>query len=248
MGDTHSNMKDIYLGIVCPMANEKKTAVEFINSVLGQCQGFKQVTFFVIFDLACKDGTADMLRELAKQESRLKVVWSPENKCVVDAYIRGYKESCNSGCDWILEIDGGFSHNPADMPELFNKMSQNYDCVFGSRFCKGGTMMDAPLKRRIISRGGTMLVNLLLGTKLKDMTSGFELFTKSTLEAVLKNGIISRGHFFQTEIKVFCHRFHIAEVPIHYRSPSKSVNTGVLKDAFGNLFRLFKLRLSGNIK
>lgn len=246
MVESKYNMEDIYLGIVCPMANEKETAVDFVNSVLEQCRGFKQVTFFVIFDFACKDGSVDLLRDLAKKESRLNVVWSPENKCGVDAYIRGYKEAINAGCDWILEIDGGFSHDPKDMPALFNKMSQNYDCVFGSRFCKGGTIIDAPLKRRIISGWGTFLVNLLLGTKLKDMTSGFELFTKSALEAVLENGIQSRGHFFQTEIKVFCHKFRIAEVPIHYRSPSKSINNKILKDAFKNLFRLFKLRLSGN--
>ena len=246
MGESHLNMKDIYLGIVCPMANEKETAVDFVNSVLEQCLEFKQVTFFVIFDFACKDGTVDLLRTLAEKESRLQVVWSPEDKCAVDAYIRGYKEAINADCDWILEIDGGFSHDPKDMPSLFNKMSQNYDCVFGSRFCKGGTIIDAPLQRRIISGWGTFLINLMLGTKLKDMTSGFELFTKSALEAVLENGIQSRGHFFQTEIKVFCHKFRIAEVPIHYRSPSKSINNRILKDAFKNLFRLFKLRLSGN--
>lgn len=108
-------------------------------------------------------------------------------------------------------------------------------------------MLEAPLTRRILSRGGSLLVNILLGTKLKDMTSGFELFTNSALKAVLNNGIKSRGHFFQTEIKVYCHKFHIAEVPIHYRAPSASVNLVVLKDAFKNLFRLFKLRLSGNI-
>ena len=247
MEESPNKMSDIHLGIVCPMANEKDTAVEFVNAVLEQCREFKQVSFFVIFDFACKDGTVDLLRELSKEKPELKVVWSPEDKCAVDAYVRGYREAINARCDWILEIDGGFSHNPKDMPTLFNKMIQNYDCVFGSRFCKGGTIVDAPLQRQIVSGWGTFLINLMLGTKLKDMTSGFELFTKSALEAVLKNGIQSKGDFFQTEIKVFCHRFRIAEVPIHYRSPSKSLNNKILKDAFKNLFRLFKLRLSGNM-
>ena len=244
MGESKNKKGDIHLGIVCPMANEKETAVEFVNAVLEKCQGFKQVTFFVIFDHACKDGTVDLLRELAKKESRLNVVWSPENKCAVDACVRGYREAVSADCDWILEIDAGFSHDPADIPQFFDKMLEGYECVFGSRFCEGGAMLESPLKRRIISGGGTFLVNILLGTKLKDMTSGFEMFSKSAMEAILENGIQSKGHFFQTEIKVFCHRFRITEVPIQYRSPSNSMNGRILKDAFSNLFRLFKQRLS----
>lgn len=247
MEKVNLKMSDIHLGIVCPMANERETSVQFINMVLEQCKGFKEVTFFVVLDLACKDGTIDLLKDFARNQTQLKIIWSPENKCVVDAYVRGYKESCSAGCDWILEIDAGFSHDPLEIPRLFDKMLQGYDCVFGSRFCKGGTMLEAPLRRRILSRGGSLLVNILLGTKLKDMTSGFELFTNSALKSVLNHGIESRGHFFQTEIKAYCHKFHIAEVPIHYRAPSASVNIAILKDALKNLFRLFKCRLLGNM-
>ena len=83
-------------------------------------------------------------------------------------------------------------------------------------------MLEAPLKQRILSRCGSLLVNLLLRAKLKDMTSGFELFTNSALKAVLNNGIESRGHFFQTEIKACCHKSRIAEVPIYYLINSNS--------------------------
>lgn len=237
----------IYLGIVCPMANESQTAIKFINLALEQCKGFKEVTFFAVLDNASKDGTLDLLKDFAKTTPQLKIIWSPENKYVADAYIAGYRESCNAGCDWILEIDAGFSHDPFEIPGLLDKMSQGYDCVFGSRFCKGGAMLKSPLTRRIISRGGTWLVNLMLGTRLKDMTSGFELFTNAVLTSVLKKGIESKGHFFQTEIKVYCRRLRIVEVPIHYSSPSTSVNLAILWDAFKNLFRLFRLHLSGNI-
>jgi len=246
MGESRYQKDDIHLGIVCPMANEKETAVKFVNAVLDQCQGFKQVSFFTVFDNVCKDGAVDLLREFSKKEPRLKVVWSPENKCLVDAYIRGYQEAVNANCDWILEIDAGFSHNPSEIPQFFDKMLEGYDCVFGSRFCEGGQMSESRLTRKFISGGGTFLVNLLLGTKLKDMTSGFEMFTKSAMQGILENGIQSKGHFFQTEIKVFCRKFRVVEVPIHYRSPSKGVNSKILMDAFSNLFRLFKQRLAGS--
>ena len=239
----------VKLGIVCPMANERDTAVRFVEEVLENCApfGFESVTFYAVLDRVSKDGTLELLRDLEKRREGLRVVWSPENRSVVDAYMRGYREALGAGCDWVLEIDAGYSHQPSDVPRLFEKMLEGYDCVFGSRFCPGGRITDSSFKRRVISRGGTLLANLLLGTKLYDMTSGFELFTRPALQYVLERGVQSRGHFFQTEIKAHCHAFRVAEVPIHYRAASASVNNTVLKDAFRNLWRLFRARLSGEL-
>jgi dolichol-phosphate mannosyltransferase len=237
-------LSDIKLGIVCPMANEETSAVPFVNAVLTEClpRGFKSITFFVVLDRVSHDGTRGLLEELAKEKPELKVVWSPENRSVVDAYVRGYREALNAGCDWILEIDAGFSHQPPDIPQFFDKMLEGYDCVFGSRFCRGGTVSDSSPKREAISRGGTILANLLLGTKLKDMTSGFEMFTRAALLEVIVKGIKSRGPFFQTEIKAYCRGLRIAEVPIQYRAASHNVGNQALKDSFSNLWRLFRLR------
>jgi dolichol-phosphate mannosyltransferase len=249
VSDGPENFSNIALGIICPMANEEATAVPFVNAVLERCKlaGFSSVTFFAILDRACKDRTRELLDGLEKEQPQLQVVWAPENRSVVDAYIRGYRTALDAGCEWILEIDAGFSHQPSDISKFFDKMSEGYDCVFGSRFCEGGMISESSVKRRFISRGGTVLANLLLGTKLKDMTSGFELFTRSALREVLDKGIHSRGHFFQTEIKVHCRKLHIAEVPIHYRAASAGVNSRVLADSFGNLWRLFRLRLQGQL-
>lgn len=245
--NNYIKLSDINLGIVTPMANESSTAKELIKAVLAQCYGFKSVRYFTIFDNVCKDGTFQILRDWPDKPKELNVIWAPENRCVVDAYVHGYKEALQAGCDWILEIDAGFSHNPSEIRQFFDKMSQGYDCVFGSRFCKGGQFTDAPLSRYIISRGGTILTNILLGTKLKDMTSGFEMFTSQTMKKVLNIGIKSRGHFFQTEIKTFCRKLKCVEVPIHYSQPSENVNTKIIFDAFGKLFGLFKQRLAGKL-
>jgi dolichol-phosphate mannosyltransferase len=239
----------VRLGVVCPFANERETAVRFVEEVLSACAPFEfeSVTFYAVLDRVSKDGTLELLRELGQRRGDFRVVWAPENRSVVDAYLRGYREALDAGCDWVLEIDAGFSHQPSDVPRLFEKMLEGYDCVFGSRFCPGGRITESSFKRRVISRGGTLLANLLLGTKLNDMTSGFELFSRPALQYVLERGVHSRGHFFQTEIKAHCHAFRIAEVPIHYRAASASVNNTVLKDAFKNLWRLFRARLSGEL-
>jgi dolichol-phosphate mannosyltransferase len=238
-------LSEISLGIVCPMANEEPTAVTFVREVLAQCisPGFKSVTLFVILDQKSTDRTRELLGDLKDFGNNLSVIWSPENRCVVDAYLVGYRKALEAECDWILEMDAGFSHQPNDLAKFFTQMSQGYDCVFGSRFCPGGSMKESPLARQLISRGGTILSNLLLGTRLKDMTSGFELFTRQALQLVVNKGIRSRGPFFQTEIKAYCRNLHITEVPIQYRAASNKVGSSALKDSFSNLWRLFRLRL-----
>lgn len=225
------------------MANEGPDATRFVEQVLPFCTGFREVRFYAILDKATKDNSMELLRELEKREPRLKVVWAPENRCAVDAYIRGYKEALAAGHDWILEIDAGFSHQPEDLPLFFDTMAQGYDCVFGSRFMKGSRLSDASVKRYCISRGGTLLTNLLVGTRQTDMTSGFELFSRKALEMVLAKGIESRAHFFQTEIKVHCQQLRVIEVPIHYRAPSPRLKAAAIGDAFKHLWRLRKLRV-----
>ena len=116
-------------------------------------------------------------------------------------------------------------------------MEEGYDCVFATRFAKGGRIEDSSLKRKYISWGGTVLSNLLLNTRLSDMTSGFEIFKRPVLEKAIPH-IHSRGPFFQTEIKAYCHRFRYAEVPIVYRAASHNVSNASLKDALSNLWRL----------
>ena len=241
-----SKTKHISLGVVCPMANERDTAARFVREVLAACAPFEfgAVTFFAVLDRVSKDGTVELLRELEADLPQLRVVWAPENRSVVDAYLRGYREALGAGCDWVLEIDAGYSHQPSDVPAFFEKMLEGHDCVFGTRFGHGGHITESSFKRRLISRGGTALANLMLGTRLSDMTSGFELFSRAALQEVLEKGVHSRGHFFQTEIKAHCHGLRIAEVPIHYRAASDSVNNDVLKDALRNLWRLFRARVS----
>jgi dolichol-phosphate mannosyltransferase len=205
------------------------------------------VRFFVVLDNVSTDGTRDLLSAYAAQDPRLEVVWAPENRCVVDAYVSGYRAALDGGSDWILEIDAGYSHQPSEIPRLFEKMTEGYDCVFGSRFCEGGDMSRNSLKRRLLSRGGTLLSNVLLHTKLQDMTSGFQLFSRAAIQGILDRGIRSRGPFFQTEMKAYCQKLRIAEVPITYSGANHSIGRAALSDSFKGLWRLFQLRLQNQL-
>lgn len=241
------SLSDIHLAVVCPMANESHEGLRFIQAVLESTSNLGQVTCFVVLDRVSKDNTRELLEEFAQVDSRVRIVWAPENRCVVDAYLRGYRAALAAGADWILEIDAGFSHDPRQIPRFFEAMSSGCDCAFGSRFMPGGKIERSSWVRRFVSHGGSLLTNLLIGTSLHDMTSGFEMFTPAALEMVLQKGIQSRAHFFQTEIKVHCRNLKIAEIPITYCSASPSLSQSSLEEAFQQLWRLFKLRLRGKL-
>jgi dolichol-phosphate mannosyltransferase len=102
------------------------------------------------------------------------------------------------------------------------------------------------MTRYFLSRGGTILTNILLGTKLSDMTSGFELFTRNALKEILDKGITSRGPFFQTEIKVHAHNFNITEVPIMYNATGQTTKSKFVSDSLSCLWRLFKHKSLSN--
>ena len=241
------SLAEISLGVACPMANEGEEGVRFVSEVLKACEAVGRTRFFAVLDRVTRDNTRELLESYALTDSRLSVVWAPENRCVVDAYMRGYREALAWGADWILEIDAGFSHQPREIPRFFEPMIEGCHCAFGSRFMKGAAIENSSFTRRFVSYGGTLLTNLLIGTRMRDMTSGFEMFTRETLEMVLARGIHSRAHFFQTEIKIHCRGLKFVEVPITYQMASPGLSSGPVSEAFEQLWRLFKLRLTGKL-
>jgi len=200
-----------------------------------------------VFDRVCKDGTVEIARGRAASEPRLKVIFAPENRCVVDAYFRGYREAMAGGFDWILEMDGGLSHLPEQIPQFVEAMLKGFDYAGGSRFMKGGSF-EGPISRKIVSRGGTLLANFLLRTRMRDMTSGFECFTRAALQRVVAAGVRSRAHFFQTEIRTMMHELRWTEIPISYGCPSDSVGKGPVREAFGVLWKLYRERSAARRK
>jgi dolichol-phosphate mannosyltransferase len=237
-----SRVRTARLAVVTPLANERGVIDDLVARVMRQLGPGDRM--FCVFDHVSTDGSVERARELALAEPRLVVVWAPENRCVVDAYFRGYREALAGGFDWILEMDGGLSHLPEEIPKFIEAMKQGYDFGGGSRFMPGGAF-SGPLFRRIVSRGGTILANVMLGTRMHDMTSGFECFTHLALSRVVAMGVRSRAHFFQTEIRYAMHALRWTEIPIHYGCPSQSVGKASLGEAFGILWQLFRERRKG---
>lgn len=225
-----------------PLANEAETVVEFLVQVCSHLD--TEDIVFCVLDNASKDRTRELASEFGRSNPRVRVVWAPQNRSVVDAYFRGYREAMEEGCDWILEMDGGMSHDPAAIPLFIDAMSSGVDFAAGSRFVPGGRHHGRPT-RYLLSKGGTLLARILLGAEMLDMTSGYECFSRPAMAAVLSAGVESRGHFFQTEIRHLLAGWNWVEVPIQYRCPSKSVGGQTILEAFQQLARLSRRRFGG---
>jgi dolichol-phosphate mannosyltransferase len=223
------------LAVVMPLANEEATTKELLTRIGRQIGPFDRV--FCILDDASRDGTRDCVEAFAARDSRVTCVWSPENRNVVDAYFRGYGEALDSGALWVLEMDGGLSHSPEEIPRFVEAMDAGTDYAGGSRFMRGASWSGPP-GRFVVSRGGTLLANLLLGTRMSDMTSGYECFTRDAMKLVVGHGVHSQAHFFQTEIRFLMHRVGFVEIPISYRAPSNRLGSSSILDAFRGLWRL----------
>ena len=224
--------------IVMPVANEEETMEKVVDMIMQL--PYEGLYYYPVIDDYSKDGTERILREKAQNDPRIKVIYHKESKGVISCYLEGYRQALNDGADRIIEMDGGMSHDPAQIHQFIEKLDEGYDCVWGSRFIKGGGISDLPLYRRILSSGGTILSTLVLGTKLQDMTSGYEAFQRHVLERLDLDKIMSTGHMYQTEVRFYCRKLNCIEVPIHYAGSSSGLNAGNVFEALDLLFKLKK--------
>jgi dolichol-phosphate mannosyltransferase len=231
---------------VIPMANEEEDFAPFVKLLKDVMNVLGTGKIYFVIDTVSKDKTLDLAKALEIEDPRFSVVWAPQNRSVVDAYINGFKVAYENGHELIIEMDAGLSHDPRAIPMFLRVLNEGNECAFGSRFINGGSMGDSPFKRRMLSKTGTTLANLMLGTKLRDMTSGFQGFHRDVMGELLKYPLLSKAHFYQTELRYLLRNRRIFEVPIHYKAPSPRVSQSAIKNANQTLWHYFKERLKGN--
>ena len=223
--------------IVMPVANEEDTMGAVIDEILAL--PYDNLYLYPVIDNYSKDRTEEIIRSY-ESTGRVKCIFYKESRGVISCYLEGYRQALKDGAECVLEMDGGGSHSPKEIPQFIDNLEKGYDCVWGSRFVEGGDISNHPLYRRILSSGGTLLSNLVLGTKLKDMTSGFEGFQAHVLESLNLDKFLSTGHMYQTEMRFYCRKLNTIEVPIHYIGGSSSLKFKAVKEALKILFMLKK--------
>jgi dolichol-phosphate mannosyltransferase len=227
--------------VIIPTYNERENIVEMIHAVLDQPQGFH----LLVVDDGSPDGTAAMVKEKqAEFAGRLHILERSGKLGLGTAYIAGFKWGLKNNYEYIFEMDCDFSHNPKDLPRLLEACEKNLGVAVGSRYVKGGGTVDWPWHRRVISKGGSIYVNLILGLGVKDSTGGFGCYHRDVLSKMNLDGIQFIGYAFQIEMKYKAKRlgFKIAEVPILFADRVKGTSKMSLNIFHEAFFGVLKMR------
>jgi dolichol-phosphate mannosyltransferase len=238
-------MTDHKFAVVVPMANEENDFEPFISELTAVLNSLGNGVVYLVVDNVSRDRTLERCRTLSDRDPRFVTIFAPENRNVVDAYMRGFAEAYEAGHEYIIEMDAGMSHDPKVIPLFLEALEKGYNCVFGNRFITGGSFIGAPFNRRALSCGGTLISNILLGTRLSDMTSGFQGFHADVVARVIRYKLLSTAHFYQTELRYLLRNEKYTELPICYRTPSPRVSKGSVLNALKVLLHYFFLRITG---
>ena len=233
--------------IVMPVANEEKTMQEVIDKIMAL--PYDELYLYPVIDSYSKDRTEEIIRNAEETyNGRVKCIFHEGSTGLISCYLYGFTRALEDNAEFVIEMDGGGSHDPAELPQFIDNLEKGYDCVWGSRFVKGGSISNHPLYRRMLSSGGTFLSNLILHTRLKDMTSGYEAFNADVLKQMDLGKFLSTGHMYQTEMRFYCKDFNTIEVPITYIGGDSSLKPKAVVEAIKLLFKLKKNRKNVFIK
>jgi dolichol-phosphate mannosyltransferase len=199
--------------VVClPTYNEREN-LEAMVSALGDV--LPEDGRILVIDDNSPDGTGEIADRLASEREDVDVLHRARKQGLGPAYLAGFTWALGAGADLVLEMDCDFSHDPADVPRLL-AAAEGADLVLGSRYVPGGGTRNWNLLRRLISRGGSLYAQILLGVRIRDLTGGFKCYRRAVLETIDLDAIDSKGYAFQIETTYRALRagFRVVEVPI----------------------------------
>jgi dolichol-phosphate mannosyltransferase len=224
--------------VIVPTYNERENLPALVDKVLS----LPVPVDLLVVDDSSPDGTGQLADEIAAKQPRVKVLHRAVKNGLGRAYCDGFKWALARDYEFILEMDGDFSHNPEEIPN-FLQAARDADLVLGSRYRKGIRVINWPLKRLMLSMGAAKYVQWVTGMPISDPTGGFKCFRRRTLESIDLDAIQSNGYSFQIEMthKIWRQGLRIAEVPIifldRFQGTSK-MSRKIVWEALGMVWRL----------
>jgi len=226
--------------VIIPTYNEKENIEKIIRKVLS-LEGNYHI---LIVDDGSPDGTADIIKSLQPAfPGRLHLVERTGKLGLGTAYIFGFKWALEKGYEYIFEMDADFSHNPEDLSRLYNAIKDNGDVAVGSRYTKGGKVVNWPWDRIFISKGGALYTKMITQMPVSDPTAGFICYKKDVLKAIPLDKVQFVGYAFQIEMKYRAWKlgFKIKEVPITFIDRTEGVSKmtkGIIKEAMYGVWKM----------
>jgi dolichol-phosphate mannosyltransferase len=199
---------------IIPTYNE----LESLPRTLARLRAAVPDTDVLIADDNSPDGTGELADTFAAADPNVHVLHRAGKAGLGAAYIAGFKWGLDAGYDVLVEMDADGSHQPEQLPSLLAAVEQGADLVLGSRWVPGGKVVNWPLRRKVLSRGGSLYSRVLLGVGVRDITGGYRAFRSSTLKALDLDQVDSVGYGFQVDMlwRVAQLGLRIVEVPITF--------------------------------
>jgi dolichol-phosphate mannosyltransferase len=231
--------------VIIPTYNEKENVERMVRKVFSLPVAFD----LLIVDDGSPDGTADIVKRLQQEfGSKLHLIERKGKLGLGTAYITGFKYAITHQFDYVFEMDCDFSHNPDDLINLYNACAKDgADLSIGSRYIKGGRVVNWPLDRILMSYFASLYVRMILWINIRDTTAGFKCYKRKVLETINLDAIKFIGYAFQIEMKYKVKKagFKIKEVPITFtdRTAGESkMSKGIFKEA---ILGVIQMRFSG---
>jgi dolichol-phosphate mannosyltransferase len=219
--------------VIIPTYNERENIEDILRAVFSLHQSFD----VLVVDDNSPDGTAEIVGNLQKEfHLNLHILNRKEKNGLGTAYIDGFKWCLNHGYEYIFEMDADFSHNPNDLPKLFEACAMGADMSIGSRYKTGVNVVNWPMSRVMLSYFASSYVRMITGLNIHDTTAGFVCYRAHVLNHLDLDKIKFRGYAFQIEMKFTTakHGFKIEEVPIIFTDRTKGeskISRGIIKEA-----------------
>ena len=226
--------------IIIPTYNE----IENIEAITRKVFSIEGNYCILVIDDGSPDGTAAKVKELQEEfPDRLFLIERSGKLGLGTAYLTGFKWSLEHGYDYTFEMDADFSHNPDDVPRLYEACKNGADLAVGSRYCNGISVVDWPLGRIMMSYFASLYVRTVLRMKVFDCTAGFVCYSRKVLDTIDLDGVRMKGYGFQIEMKYTAFRlgFKIAEVPIIFinrQLGTSKMSGSIFGEAFWGVLKL----------
>ena len=200
--------------VMIPTYNERENIGNLIREILDLKIPDLHI---VVVDDNSPDGTAEVVKNLSTKHPDVELLLRTTGKGRGSAGIAGFKYALERGADCVVEMDADFSHHPKYIPSFLQAI-QEADMVIGSRFIGGGKDINRGIARRIITFLAGIYVRILLGLKIRDVSSGYRCFKRKVLEAIELDSLISTGPSIVSEVFYRAHLkgFSIREIPIEF--------------------------------
>jgi dolichol-phosphate mannosyltransferase len=229
--------------IVLPTYNEYDNLRPALERIREVAAGHRLDLHTLIVDDNSPDGTGELADELAGEFPQVEVLHRAAKQGLGKAYIAGFRHALAAGADLIFEMDADLSHDAAYLPDFLRRIEGGADVVLGSRYVRGGGVVNWGIGRKIISRGGCLYAQTILGLPYHDLTGGYKCFRRRVLEALDLDAIGTSGYGFQIEMTYRAHKagFRIEESPIIFVDRQVGVSKmsrGIVLEAMLMVWRL----------